>query len=63
MKHIVQNIIYSLLIVLLLYVFIVHMKIIEGNTTEKSGVSNTILMDNIDILEKKINKIMRKMRA
>lgn len=63
MKHIVQNIIYSLLIVLLLYVFIVHMKIIEGNTTEKSGVSNTNIMDNIYILEKKINKIMRKMRA
>ncbi len=63
MKHIVQNIIYSLLILLLLYVFSVHMKIIEGNTTENSGVTSTNIMDNIYILENKINKIMRKMRA
>jgi hypothetical protein len=39
------------------------MKIIEGNTTENSGVTNTIIMDNIYILEKKMNKIMRKMKV
>jgi len=63
MKNIVQNIIYSLLIVLLLYVFIVHMKIIEGITTENSGVTNTNIMDKLYTIEDDIKDIKSRVNA
>lgn len=65
MKHIVQNIIYSVLIILLLYVFSVHMKIIEGNTNQNGlnfGTTNSMIMDKLYTIEKDIRKIMKKMQ-
>ena len=65
MKHIVKNIIYSLLIILLLYVFSVDMKIIEGNTNQNGlnfGATNSMIMDKLYAIEKDIVKIMKKMR-